>query len=70
MYCFIHSKVTYVNCSLLFCVEMMLFVLLGVFLLFILVVFVVLSAGCVMGVDFNFSFESYMLRGFAVTSEI
>lgn len=59
MYCFIHSKVTCVNCSLLFCVGMMLFFCFGVgnfFLLFSLVVFVVLSAGCVMNVDFNFSF--------------
>lgn len=53
MCCFIHSKVTYVNCSLLFCVVMIFFVL--VFGTFSLVVFVVLSAGCVMSVDFNFS---------------
>lgn len=57
MYCFIHSKVTCVNCSLL-CWDDVIFCF-GVgnfFLLFSLVVFVVLSAGCVMNVDFNFSF--------------
>lgn len=56
MYYFIRSKVTYVNCSVLFCVVVLFFVLVLGVCLFTLVVFVVLSAGYVMGVDFNFSF--------------